>query len=342
MNHSNKSLITPRRPFALLLVCAVALVVALPTLARASFHLMQIERVIGGVNGDTTAQAIQLRMRADNQNFLHSDSGGTQGPARLLAFDAAGGNPVTLLVFPTDVARGRKGDRVLVASANFSKYTSPLIQPDFIMTNLIPASYLAAGRLVYADGSGNVLWSFAYGGSAYTGSNTGLTLNDADGNFGPPFSGPLPSRFTVSTRFRGNDTDPSVSNATDYRLTDESAEVKNNRKDEARLPPLPGFFAGQVALDNDFYYLGFFGYINEDSFPFFFHTDLGFQYFFDAQNSERGAYLYDFGGLGFNYTSPSLYPYLYNFDANSFFYYFKDTTNPRVFYNFATGQFVFK
>ncbi len=34
---------------------------ALP--AQATFHLMQIEQVIGGVNGDTTAQAIQLRMR---------------------------------------------------------------------------------------------------------------------------------------------------------------------------------------------------------------------------------------------------------------------------------------
>ena len=28
-----------------------------------SFHLMQIEQVIGGVNGDVTLQAIQLRMR---------------------------------------------------------------------------------------------------------------------------------------------------------------------------------------------------------------------------------------------------------------------------------------
>jgi hypothetical protein len=29
--------------------------------ASAAFHFMQIEQVIGGVNGDTTAQAIQLR-----------------------------------------------------------------------------------------------------------------------------------------------------------------------------------------------------------------------------------------------------------------------------------------
>ena len=35
--------------------------------AHATFHLMQIEQVIGGVNGDTSAQAIQLRMRFAGQ-----------------------------------------------------------------------------------------------------------------------------------------------------------------------------------------------------------------------------------------------------------------------------------
>ena len=38
--------------------------------ARATFHFMQIEQVIGGANGDTAAQAIQLRMRLGGQNFL--------------------------------------------------------------------------------------------------------------------------------------------------------------------------------------------------------------------------------------------------------------------------------
>ncbi len=50
--------------------------------AYASFHLMQIEQVIGGVGGDTTAQAIQLRMRTTFQNFVAS--------ARIRAWDAAG------------------------------------------------------------------------------------------------------------------------------------------------------------------------------------------------------------------------------------------------------------
>ena len=56
---------------------------ALPV--HASFHLMQIEQVIGGVNGDTTAQAVQLRMRFAGQNFV----AGTE----LIANAAAGNNP---------------------------------------------------------------------------------------------------------------------------------------------------------------------------------------------------------------------------------------------------------
>ena len=43
--------------------------------ADATFDLMQIEQVIGGVNADVSAQAIQLRMRSPFQCFLE--------PARL-------------------------------------------------------------------------------------------------------------------------------------------------------------------------------------------------------------------------------------------------------------------
>jgi hypothetical protein len=42
-------------------VFAVLALAAAP--AHATFHLMQVEQVIGGVGGYTSAQAIQLRMR---------------------------------------------------------------------------------------------------------------------------------------------------------------------------------------------------------------------------------------------------------------------------------------
>src|SRR6266478_816038 len=62
---------------------AIALI-AVASPAYATFHMMQIEQVIGGVDGDTSAQAIQLRMRSAGENLVSQ--------ARLVAFDATGAN----------------------------------------------------------------------------------------------------------------------------------------------------------------------------------------------------------------------------------------------------------
>jgi len=196
-------------------------VLALQPAAHATFHLMQIEQVIGGVNGDTTAQAIQLRMRASAQNFT---AGG-----KLLVFDAAGLNPITVLDVASNVANGAVGARVLIASANFPSHTTPAAMPDFTMANLIPSSYLAAGSLVWESDSGTIIWwRLSWGGAAYTGSNTGNTANDADGNFGPPFGGVLVSSSTSALQFQGSATALSTNNAADYLVTSGAAVFVNN------------------------------------------------------------------------------------------------------------------
>src|SRR5260370_32557635 len=119
---------------------AAVLLVATP--AFASFHLMKIEEAIGGVGGDTSQQAVQLRMRFAGQNFVGSNQ------ARLIAWDSARLNPVTLIVFPSNVANSAQGARILVVSPAFAS-AHPGIPADFTMTSLIPPSYLAAGRLTY-------------------------------------------------------------------------------------------------------------------------------------------------------------------------------------------------
>jgi len=181
---------------------------------------MQIEQVIGSVNGDTTAQAIQLRMRAAGQNFV---SGG-----KLVVFDAAGLNPITVLNVASNVANGAVGDHVLIASATFPSHTTPAAVPDFTMANLIPASYFAAGSLAWESDAGTVLWRLSWGGAAYTGPKTGSTDNDADGNFGPPFGDPLPSSCTNALEFQGNATDKSTNNAADYLLIGSPIVFVNN------------------------------------------------------------------------------------------------------------------
>ncbi len=189
------------------------------TPVQASFHDMQIEQVIGGVNGDTSAQAIQLRMQSGGQNLVQQ--------ARLYAHDATGGGRTLLLDFPSQVASGAAERRVLITTAAFNSQTTPTTTPDFTMIP-IPASYLAAGSLTFEDNFATVYWRLSWGGVSYTGLNTGSTFNDPDGNYGPPFSGPLPSSGTQALQFRFLSSSDSTNNANDYLVTAGAAVFVNN------------------------------------------------------------------------------------------------------------------
>ena len=199
--------------------------------AFASFHLMKIEQAIGGVGSDTTQQAVQLRMRAGGQNQLGD-------AARLVAWDAAGANPVVLIEFPTNVVNSQQGRRVLVVSSAFDT-AQTAINADFIMTNTIPGSYLAAGRLTFEDISGSTIyWSLAWGGGGYTGSNLGSATNDPDGNFGPQFGLALPSTGTSALLFSAADPTgaaASTNNAADYSVTAGAAVFTNNANESGTV-----------------------------------------------------------------------------------------------------------
>jgi hypothetical protein len=211
---------------SLLTLVAGAMLASSP--AFASFHLMQIQQVIGGVDGDTGLQAIQLRMRSAGQEFV------SQG--RITAWDAAGANPVLIVDMSTNVAAGGTGKTVLIVSPAFaSAFPSPAA--DFVMTSAIPVAYLAAGKLTGEDDSGTqVYWSLAWGGAGYTGTNTGTNANDADGDFNPPFAGPLPSATGQAVAFNGPASAMSTTNLADYVLTAGDATFTNNAGQSGTVP----------------------------------------------------------------------------------------------------------
>ncbi len=219
------------KPFRRFLT-ALALVACVTRPASASFHEMQIEQVLGGVDGSTTVQAVQLRMRIGLQGLVSN--------ARLVAHDAAGGNPVLLIAFPSNVANSNPGDRVLVATSNFSSLTMPSVVPDFVFTNQIPDSDLAAGSLTYEDNFGDVLWRLSWGGSSYTGPNTGILTNDADGNFGPPSPAALPSTTQQALQFQFAASALSTNNANDYAVTAGAATFTNNARTSGVVQTLVG------------------------------------------------------------------------------------------------------
>lgn len=199
------------------LVVTVPLLTLCASVAGASFHLMQVEQAIGGVCGDTSAQVVQLRMRAAGQNQVSGH--------QIVAYDAAGANPVVLRVL-SNVAVGTSGSRILVASPGFQQlYGGPT--PDFEMTNLMPQAYLAAGKVTF-DPTPSALWSLAWGGAGYTGTNLGTTDNDADGNFGTPFADVLPWTGDQSLQFTGAATAMSTTNAADYALSIASPTILTN------------------------------------------------------------------------------------------------------------------
>lgn len=220
-----------------LLTSAFALLlglVAFVTPASATFHLMQIEQVIVGVNGDPTAQAVQLRMRGALEDQVQA--------ARMRVFNAAGAVPNTLVDFAVPVPNAGTGRRILVATNTFS--TVPAVTPDFIM-NPIPLTYFAAGSLIYeSDAPGPlVLWRLSWGGAGYTGSGTGTLDNDANGNFNPPYGSALPSSGNgQALRFTGTATALSTTNSADYALTPlgTPATFTNNAGDAGQVvTPVP-------------------------------------------------------------------------------------------------------
>jgi hypothetical protein len=214
----------------------VGLVGIFASQAHANFHLMQIEQVIGGVNGYTSMQAIQLRMRAAGENIVRL--------SRIRVWDAAGANPVMIIDMTRDVPNGLTGDRVLIVSPNFPPVTNPPLVSDFVMTNLIPQAYLAAGSMTFEQDNGTIYWRLSWGGANYTGPTTGHTDNDIEvgspADYGPPYAGPLPQDTLQALRFTGTATALSTSNSLDYAVTTGAAVFTNNARNSFTVidPPM--------------------------------------------------------------------------------------------------------
>jgi len=223
---------------------AAAFITLLTAPAGATFHFMQIEQVIGGVDGNTGVQAIQLRMRDIYQDQMQN--------AALVVRNASGGSPVVLIAFNTFVPNQGTGVHVLAATSNFSSFTNPALTPDYVLTNPIPASYLAAGSLTFEDNylyPGTIYWRLSWGGADYTGNGAGdLYTNDDDGDFNPPFGGPLPSTNTQALLFQGAASALSTNNAADYALTAGAATFTNNASASGPVVGVGDGPGGAVAL----------------------------------------------------------------------------------------------
>jgi hypothetical protein len=199
--------------------------------ARSAFHLMEIEQVIGGVNGDASIQAVQLQLRGGSQNSLSG--------TRIVARDAQGANPVVLFDFTGNGPSTVSGSRILLTSSGFNTLmggvraldgTTPF-STNFTLQNTIPLSYLTGGRITFEqDGGGSPIWSLAWGSYNYpTKTNAGTVDNDDNGDYGTPFASALPTdgRALLFKTLAFNVTTKHTTNAADYSLTGGFATVVN-------------------------------------------------------------------------------------------------------------------
>jgi len=218
-------------------VCAIGL---FASIAEGSFHIMQIEQVIAGVNGDTSAQAIQFRMRTGFQNQVQN--------GKFIVRDAAGANPIVLAQASGPALNQGTGVRVLYATPSFASHTNPPAVANVTMTNAIPVSYLAAGTLTFEDTFGTIYWRLSWGGASYTGPGTGSVTNDADGQFNPPFGSALPSSTLQALLFNGAAGAMSTNNLADYSITAGPAVFTNNAGTSFTLIPTPPTHLGIDAI----------------------------------------------------------------------------------------------
>lgn len=189
--------------------------------ARATFHFMQIEQVVAGVNGDYSAQAVQLRMRSAGQEQVQL--------TRLVAWNANGENPIVLLDLDHPVTVSETGARILAVTAAFPAYTQPFAEPDFVLIHPIPPSYVTAGTLTFETDDGSfVVWRLAWGGGHYHGTTRGGQTNDDDGDFGPPWDGPLPGEGLSSLQTSLAADATGTGSAHDFRMAPPPAVFVNN------------------------------------------------------------------------------------------------------------------
>lgn len=106
------------------------------------------------------------------------------------------------------------------------------------------------------------------------------------------------------------------------------------------------FFAGETEETNGAEYLSTFGYYQFVSSDYLLHFGLGYEFFADANDGSSGLYLFDVISGHTWYTSPKLWPYIYDYNLVTFLYYFDSgsvngyVSGPRTFYDFNTQTYI--
>jgi uncharacterized repeat protein (TIGR01451 family) len=130
---------------------------------------VRLNEVMAGLNGDSSAQFVELEVDGEASKAWGPQAGETAGRAMLLFYDQAG-RQTGRFVFPSNAPPG--GVNVLVATRAFAEQTG--LTPDFIMP---PEINPVAGKVAFASNPDNrrfdIHIALSYGGKDYFGPTDG-------------------------------------------------------------------------------------------------------------------------------------------------------------------------
>ena len=172
-------------PARVVVLLASLLVLLRAATSWATFHLSTIDEVMSGLNGDPTAQYVEIKMLAGGQTAVSH--------ARLTAFNCDGSMINVLLEVPRDICNGGAGLRWSAGTASWATATGVI--PDF---PLPPGIFTPCGQVCWgapgifppnpptwdASNPANYVDCVAYGGYAgprQTGDAAATTLAPGDG-----------------------------------------------------------------------------------------------------------------------------------------------------------------
>jgi hypothetical protein len=170
-------------------LCAVGLAMAGHP-ARATNHDVGITEIGAGINGDATAQFIEIRMLVEGQNLWGPQPGESASRAKLVFFDGSGAKTGEFLF--TGNAPDRENRFVLLGTTSFKNLTSQP-DPDIIIPALMKAP---GGRVCFQTNEANtnaltVAECVAYGN--FPAAQNKVTVNGTLFSFGTPVAAQLPT-----------------------------------------------------------------------------------------------------------------------------------------------------
>jgi len=108
----------------------------------------------------------------------------------------------------------------------------------------------------------------------------------------------------------------------------------------AAIQSAQGIFEEDPDLGSGWKHSSWFGFYNDTWSPWLYHLEHGFIYLADGASVES-VFLWDPSLESWIFTTPATYPDLYAFTEGSWIYYFAGTVEPRIFYSYSLGDFIY-